>query len=403
MKAERILVATQTAVALVAVALVSLLVPAARLSGPALLAELPQFAIFTIALTALGILGIWLPRGDVVDTTVAVAFFVAIVAQPMVAVGIFLLSRLLNALWHSRTQTGNFWMILERVSRRSILAILCYVLLPADLLQSIASNPSSLAPLGTVGALAVLFVALDMVLDQMHSAVRSQVPYLPLLLGSLQLQGWVLAANWSLAVLLVILYPTMQLWALFIVMAMLLLVRQSFHLLLNVRSSYTATVEVLARALEAYDPDRRGHAERVAKLAGDVGRSLGIHGNKLQSITYAALFHDVGKLGADEIDESTQGKSAVVLTGVSFMAASIPMLEILDTAAESTNSLREDNLLGAYIIARCSLLDSTTNMVAHDDINLPEAIGARLYVDTRQRVDKVLEKVTAEFLREATD
>ncbi len=66
--------------------------------------------------------------------------------------------------------------------------------------------------------------------------------------------------------------------------------------------AFQGTVAVLADAIEAKDPYTRGHCENVADLAVKVGKRLGLGGADLESLKYAALLHDVGKIAvADSI------------------------------------------------------------------------------------------------------
>lgn len=64
--------------------------------------------------------------------------------------------------------------------------------------------------------------------------------------------------------------------------------------------AYVSTVAVLADAIEAKDPYTRGHCESVSELAVEVGRRLGWTGTELDTIRYAALLHDVGKIGVPD-------------------------------------------------------------------------------------------------------
>ena len=61
--------------------------------------------------------------------------------------------------------------------------------------------------------------------------------------------------------------------------------------------SFLSTVAVLADAIEAKDAYTRGHCESVSRVAVEVGRRLGYTGQELEHIRYAALLHDVGKIG----------------------------------------------------------------------------------------------------------
>jgi HD-GYP domain-containing protein (c-di-GMP phosphodiesterase class II) len=61
----------------------------------------------------------------------------------------------------------------------------------------------------------------------------------------------------------------------------------------------------LTAALDAKDSYTYGHSERVARIAVELGRDLGLHGDELSDIYLAGLLHDVGKIG---IRDSVLGK-----------------------------------------------------------------------------------------------
>ncbi len=64
-------------------------------------------------------------------------------------------------------------------------------------------------------------------------------------------------------------------------------------------------VESLVSALEAKDKYTAGHSRRVTKIAIDTGRILGLKGEDIENLRWAALLHDIGKIG---IDSSVQNK-----------------------------------------------------------------------------------------------
>ncbi len=53
----------------------------------------------------------------------------------------------------------------------------------------------------------------------------------------------------------------------------------------------------LTSALDAKDSYTYGHSERVARIAVELGRELGMQGDELSDIYLAGLLHDVGKIG----------------------------------------------------------------------------------------------------------
>ena len=63
------------------------------------------------------------------------------------------------------------------------------------------------------------------------------------------------------------------------------------------QEAYDATVRALVQAVETKDLYTRGHSERVARAAEMIGRDLGLREERIESVKYAAILHDVGKLG----------------------------------------------------------------------------------------------------------
>ena len=393
MKPDRLFVILQSVVACVAVGLVTVLVPHAMPDAAVLVDAAPKAIALGAALLVLGFFNVWLPRGDAVDTTVPIVFAAAVMLPPVVATGVVLIARCATVAL--RPQGHTVWTAVEQIGRRALLVCGTFLLLgPGAMPSVVPSQP--LSWLAVITATAAAFIALDTLIEQAHAAARFRAPVLALVVGAARLQGWMLAAEVSTAALAVVAFPSLQYWSLLVTVGLLLVMRQSFALLLEVRASYTSTVEVLARALEAYDPDRRGHAERVARMCGEAGRRIGLQGRKLESLTYAALFHDVGRLGSDSMDEEPEHNSAEVLASVGFLSGALPVLRILDTSAEGEASLDENELIGAYLVARFSAFDSELNSGTRESDYLSNAIGSRLYSSTRSAVDRAIARVERE-------
>ena len=68
-------------------------------------------------------------------------------------------------------------------------------------------------------------------------------------------------------------------------------------------------VESLIGALEVKDKYTAGHSRRVTKIAVDIGNVLGMKGEDLENLRWAALLHDIGKIG---IDPSIQNKPGIL-------------------------------------------------------------------------------------------
>jgi putative nucleotidyltransferase with HDIG domain len=64
----------------------------------------------------------------------------------------------------------------------------------------------------------------------------------------------------------------------------------------------------LTTAIDAKDSYTYGHSERVARIAVELGRELGMDGNELGDMYLAGLLHDVGKIGVRDEVLSKAGK-----------------------------------------------------------------------------------------------
>ena len=68
----------------------------------------------------------------------------------------------------------------------------------------------------------------------------------------------------------------------------------------HVRNAYLATVSMLADAVEAKDPYTQGHCEEVARYARLIAERLMLPEPVRRIVCYAALLHDVGKIGVSD-------------------------------------------------------------------------------------------------------
>jgi HD-GYP domain-containing protein (c-di-GMP phosphodiesterase class II) len=75
----------------------------------------------------------------------------------------------------------------------------------------------------------------------------------------------------------------------------------------DLRDLLVGLTRSLTTALDAKDPYTFGHSERVARIAVEVGRELGIDGDGLSDLYLAGLLHDVGKIGIKDSVLRKQG------------------------------------------------------------------------------------------------
>ncbi|HYK09813.1 MAG TPA: HD-GYP domain-containing protein [Gemmatimonadales bacterium] len=100
----------------------------------------------------------------------------------------------------------------------------------------------------------------------------------------------------SLAILLAFVYVKLQLVGLVVVVLPIFLVRQLYHMNLELQNEMEEKLELMVKAIEARDPYTSGHSRRVAEYAVAIARELGLSTRLVDAVKRAALLHDVGKI-----------------------------------------------------------------------------------------------------------
>ncbi|MFL6260797.1 MAG: HD domain-containing phosphohydrolase [Thermoanaerobaculia bacterium] len=101
--------------------------------------------------------------------------------------------------------------------------------------------------------------------------------------------------------------------------------------------------DALIQAVEAKDSYTGGHLRRVSEYAVEVGQKLGLRGRDLETLHYASLLHDVGKLGVPESVLRKEGP--------------------LDD--HETGLMRQHPEIGARMLERLELLRGAAPLVLH--------------------------------------
>lgn len=71
---------------------------------------------------------------------------------------------------------------------------------------------------------------------------------------------------------------------------------------------FISSIKALANAIEARDAYTRGHSERVTKYSVKIAQKMGIDGEEIEKIRYAAVLHDIGKIKIREEILNKPGK-----------------------------------------------------------------------------------------------
>jgi putative nucleotidyltransferase with HDIG domain len=122
----------------------------------------------------------------------------------------------------------------------------------------------------------------------------------------------------------------------------LLVARQTYQQSVRLREAYADTISSLVAALEAKDLYTKGHSIRVAEYAVMIAEEMGMSLEHVQRIEYAALLHDIGKVGVSHRVLSKEAKlsdeeyaeikrhpeiGAHIVADVPYLADLVPFIE----------------------------------------------------------------------------
>jgi HD-GYP domain-containing protein (c-di-GMP phosphodiesterase class II) len=68
----------------------------------------------------------------------------------------------------------------------------------------------------------------------------------------------------------------------------------------SLEGGYLETIVALANSIDSKDAYTRGHSQRVADVAMEIGRELGLPENEIKQLQYGGILHDIGKIGIKE-------------------------------------------------------------------------------------------------------
>lgn len=145
----------------------------------------------------------------------------------------------------------------------------------------------------------------------------------------------------GIAVLAVVILETATPWALLFMAVPTLIARHGLLAVQRLDESYDRLVRGFVKAIEIKDLYTRGHSERVAELSVHVAEELGVPYDQRRLTRYAALLHDVGKVGVplciinkpgplddDEFGQMKQHPTvgAEILRDIDFLAPAIDIV-----------------------------------------------------------------------------
>jgi len=123
------------------------------------------------------------------------------------------------------------------------------------------------------------------------------------------LDMWVVNFKWampnylaqtSLGFLMALIYRWISWWAVLFFLFPLFIAYYAYKLYMDMRRQHLSIIQALAAAVEARDPYTEKHSERMTEYAAATARELRLSMSTAEVIRYAAILHDIGKIGIDD-------------------------------------------------------------------------------------------------------
>ncbi len=157
-----------------------------------------------------------------------------------------------------------------------------------------ADFPSVFLPMGVAG---LLFAAVNGALVASVVALAERKPVREVWYSGMSRTAIPYLGYGLFGLLLAVLWSDLGWVAAPLLFLPLLLARWAYAQYIEEQLAYDRTIRSLVQAVETKDWYTRGHSERVSKASVLIARGIGMRENRVASLRYAGILHDVGKLG----------------------------------------------------------------------------------------------------------
>lgn len=257
---------------------------------------------------------------------------------------------------------------LDAMARRLLTgALLAFAFRPlADPLYQLTQEPTRTwwPALGVMVVLTTLASFIDVLVAAMLRAEQVRTAFKVAVRDELNMAFPLGAAVAASGVLLALATHSMDLVALLVFAAPLLVTQVAFRKYAGIRATYLQTVRALSRVTEVGGYVEPGHSRRVSRLAVAVGRELGMAEPELLELEYAALMHDIGQLslrdpipgGATVLTDPRQARRIAEL-GAEVIKQTGVLDRVADVVRHQCDAIGDDPPLSSRIIKVANAYD----------------------------------------------
>ncbi len=212
--------------------------------------------------------------------------------------------------------------------------------------------------------------------------------YLTFFTGRNTIRQWFGQFLWSipslfvigvLGIIITLMYQQFGWVAVVLFFGPLMLARYTFVLYSSLKKGYLDTIKALSSSIEAKDVYTVGHSKRVEELCEGMATVLDLSAKRMETLRYAALLHDVGKIGIPEAILNKPGPlnkeereqirrhpeiGAHMLGGIEFLADAVRIIRAhhiaYDGSGYPSTASADGQLLEAQIICTADSYDAMT-------------------------------------------
>ncbi|MEX2654540.1 MAG: HD domain-containing protein [Acidimicrobiia bacterium] len=197
-------------------------------------------------------------------------------------------------------------------------------------------------------------------------------------------------------------FETIGWWSLLLAALPYAFAHGAFRRYADARQTYSQTVRSLARIPEVAGHSDPGHAARTADLAVGVAAELGLRPRDVDTVEYAALLHDIGRISLNEPSVLRMGftDTDIARWGSEIVGETSYLAEVSDVVLRQHEPYRnpgmessEDVPIAAKIVKVCSAYDESTHELGSSPLESMEKLHRGSVYDYDPEVVAVLRRL----------
>ena len=197
-------------------------------------------------------------------------------------------------------------------------------------------------------------------------------------------------------------FETIGWWALLLAALPYAFSHGAFSRYVDARKTYAQTMRSLARIPEVAGHSQAGHAARTADLAVGVAAELGLRPRDVDTVEYAALLHDIGRISLNEPSVLRMGftDGDIAKWGSEIVGETSYLSEVSDVVLRQHEPYRnpgmESNVdvpIAAKIVKVCSAYDESTHELGFSPLESMEKLHRGSVYDYDPEVVAVLRRL----------